>query len=162
MNSSRRKKTMFGQGRPRRTRPVCFCGDKSHHWWHSVVSGKQLGSVSQRSVRPVWTTAHFENRQVWNTRARARVCACGRARMDGILCEDWLWSRGYHGAELEAICCLLLRAAGQQSAMLIDHLFNVQNETKTFRVAHTAHEPTKCVSLLSQKTVYITGTSQRR
>lgn len=32
------------------------------------------------------------------------VCACMQVC---ILCEDWLWSRGYHAAELEAICCLL-------------------------------------------------------
>lgn len=164
MNSSRRKKkekkkTVFGQGRPRRTGPVCFCGDKSHHWWHSVVSGKQLGCVSQRSVRPAWTTAHFYNRQVWNACVCVWACAYG---WYCILCEDWLWSGGYGGAELETICCLLLRAAGQQSAMLIDHLFKVQNETDTFKAAHTAHQPAKCNSLLYQQTVYITGTSQRR
>lgn len=71
MNSSRRKKTKQKQCLVRavpkdwRTQPVCFCGDKSHHWWHSVVSGKQLGSISQRSVRPAWTTAHFYTHQIW-------------------------------------------------------------------------------------------------
>lgn len=95
---------MFGQGQPQKTRPICFCGDKSHHWWHSVVSGKQLGSISHRSVTGrrgqlhTFKTAEYE-KCVWVcVRACVQVC---------ILCEDWLWSRGYHGAELEAICCLL-------------------------------------------------------
>lgn len=114
------------------------------------LAASHTDQSGRRGQLHTFKTAKYE------TRAPC-VCAwaCGRARMDGILCEDWLWSRGYRGAELAAICCLLLGAAGQQSAMLIDHLFNVQNETNTFRAAHAVHELTKCSSSLSQQTVYI-------
>lgn len=124
---------------------MTFCGQWETTWQH-------LTEISQAGVDNC--TLLKPPSMKW---ACTRVCqwAFGRARMDDLLCEDWLWSRGYRDAELEAICCLLLRAAGQKSAMLIDHLFNVQNETNTFRAAHTVHEPTKCGSLLSQQTVYI-------
>lgn len=60
------------------------------------------------------------------------VCVCGCTCMHGIVYLDWSWSREYHSAEWETICCVLQRAAGQQLAMLMDHLFNVQTKSSTF------------------------------
>lgn len=139
----KKKKTVFGQGRPegpkdtarmflwRHVPPLMtFCGQWKTTWQH-------LTEINHGQLHTFIPTKH-----------ETRVCAYG---WYCILCEDWLWSGEYGSVELEAICCLLLRAAGQQSAMLIDHLFNVQNETNTFRAAHTSHQLTKCNSLLSSK-----------
>lgn len=52
-------------------RSICLRGDDSYQLWHSVVTVKQLGSVSQRSVVGWWTQVHAF--KPWSMKS---VCMC--------------------------------------------------------------------------------------
>lgn len=151
---------MFGQGQPQKTQPICFCGDKSHHWWHSVVGGGgQLGSISDRSVTGrrgqlhTLKTAKYETRVCECARAPARVCACvygwyierGLTLIQGI---SWRWIRGHllFAAESCWTTVSYVNWPFVQCAKWHQHICEMRGTSSHSGAAHTARGSTKCVS----------------